>query len=411
MSNSRLWRTAILAGLVVWSFVGGLVWAAGSARQAGDKVFEMIPANCLFCVRINNLDQALTQIDQFLTGISPVGVSMPVRAKFANVLGNPQLTGVNMAGSFVIFSPLLGSDPGAIGKVGILVPVADYKQFRQGSPNVSPADEKGISKIISDKAPPLLVMQVRDYALISPVGNENELTATGQAILAGKLESLAGSLDPDEAKQAMNEPVWVYGDIQLVNKTFGPVLVAKIKEMKKTMEEMKATAKVPMFNPTAIMDTYAAMIETFMKEAKSLSLVVRPKPNVVSVTTTVSALPGTEMAGMFAGGGSSAEKNRLLGYLRDGAMMNIALNMSTPLWNKLSVMNLDLLDSFTGKAPSPEDAAKMKTLTADMIDCLGGPVACSLSVDAKNKPHLWCDTSMRSKMRKNSIGLRTNGRK
>ncbi|MCK5000250.1 MAG: hypothetical protein KAS23_11970, partial [Anaerohalosphaera sp.] len=41
-----------------------------------DPLLNMIPADSLFCVRVNNLDQALSSLDQFMTGASPMPVGM-----------------------------------------------------------------------------------------------------------------------------------------------------------------------------------------------------------------------------------------------------------------------------------------------------------------------------------------------
>ena len=41
-------------------------------NQAGDELLRIIPAGCLFCVRVNNLDYTAGQVDQFLAGVSPV---------------------------------------------------------------------------------------------------------------------------------------------------------------------------------------------------------------------------------------------------------------------------------------------------------------------------------------------------
>jgi hypothetical protein len=385
MSTLRLWRNTILAGFLACSFPVALIHAASAARSSGDSLFEMIPAKCLFCVRVNNLDQTLTQMDQFLTGVSPVGIAMPVRAFFGNALGNPQLNGLNMAGSFAVFAPLPNSEPGKF-NIGILVPVTDYKQFTETNPNVSKPDEKGISKITTNNAPPLSIVQVRNYALIGLQGTETQLLATAQAITNSQLEKLSATLDADEVKQAANEPLWVYGDIQLVNKMFGPMLLAQIEEAKKSLQQMAPKGQPPMGNMSSIMNMYTSILETLLKETKSLSIAVRPKPNVLNIVTTVSAMPGTDMSAMFASDSSAAQKNRLLPYLQDGSMMNLALKTSGSLWREHTKANTDLVAAMTGKAPSDEAIVKMKALTADMVNSVGDCVALSMSVDSKAKP-------------------------
>jgi hypothetical protein len=134
------------------------------------------------------------------------------------------------------------------------------------------------------------------------------------------------------------------------------------------------------------MNMYAAIFETLLKETKSLSLTVRPRPEVCNVTIGVSAVPGTEMANMFAADTSSAKENRLLGYLEDGAMMNFAGKMNTPFWRQLNLKSIDLLTAIAGEAMTAEDITKMKSMTTDMVSALGGPVVFSFFIDANSKP-------------------------
>ncbi|MHC4482892.1 MAG: hypothetical protein ACYSW4_05030, partial [Planctomycetota bacterium] len=93
-------------------------------KPAGDQLLQMIPAQSMFCVRVNNFDYTLSQIDQFLAGVSPMpmGISMLVRMQLANILGSPELNGVNMSGSFAIFGPILGTDMTDPDNIAILVP-------------------------------------------------------------------------------------------------------------------------------------------------------------------------------------------------------------------------------------------------------------------------------------------------
>jgi hypothetical protein len=85
--------------LVLLSFAWG-VRAEISPRSKGGELLGILPAESLFCVRVNNLDQTLSTIDQFLVGVSPtpMTVSMLVRGQMAKVLGSAELNGVNMGG-------------------------------------------------------------------------------------------------------------------------------------------------------------------------------------------------------------------------------------------------------------------------------------------------------------------------
>ena len=384
-------RNAVAVGFL-FVFAAGL-WAESSAKQADDELLKMVPAESLFCVRVNNFEYALHTIDQFLTGVSPIpmGLSVMARMQLAKVLGNPELSGVNMNGSFAVFAGILPGEPTETNPIsniflGGLVPVTDYRLFISGNPNCGQPDEKGVSKITSNGRPVMLITQAGNYALFSSPKNYDKLVAMAKVISAYRGVGLAGALDADEAKLARSEPVWAYGNVQQASKTFGPLLFGQLEKMKTTMEKMKVGKQKPMVDPAATIDIYATIIETLMKETKCLSLTIQPKPNVCNIIVTTSAVPGTDMANMFVTDASAEQENKLLGYLKDGAMMNFGCKINTPFWEKLSLKNIDLFAAVAGEGMTSEDIAKIKKLTTDAIDCLGGPIAFWFSIDAKSKP-------------------------
>ena len=144
--SKRCLENTVVAVLSILFAAAG-VWAKPATKAAGtvrirpvagqttDKLLQMVPAESLFVVRVNNLDYTLNQTDQFLAGLSPVpiGVAMLARMQFANVLGSPELNGVNMAGSFAVFAVTAPGEstetnPPSNMFIGGLVPVTDYKQ-------------------------------------------------------------------------------------------------------------------------------------------------------------------------------------------------------------------------------------------------------------------------------------------
>jgi hypothetical protein len=525
IKSKHLRNAAAVWSLVLLSFAA-TVQAEISPRPTGDELLQILPAESLFCVRLNNFDDTFGMVDQFLTGVSPMpmGVSMLVRMQFAKMLGSPESNGVNMGGSFALFGVTsAGKPPGPKLSdmfIGALVPITDYKQFISSNPNVDQPDEKGVSKITSDGTPTLLVTQLGSYALFSSENYYDSLLwykklmgiGTSASAQAAPLDS---ALEAAEAELAMKEPLWVYGNIQQVFKTFGPVIFGKIEEMKIMMEDMESytqaniekleqtrnemvnmlsnrkaeiekinqnieklkeqwnelqakidkleqkknrldktepnkRAKIIKHNIDNLkqlkelsnstqarfekleqvkitlsdmesnenvtirildqqieklkikkelpsdrqasetienaMNMYAAIFETLMKETKSLSFTIRPRPNACNLSFSVSAVPGTEMANMFATDTSMVKENRLLGYLEDGAMMNFAGKMNTPLWKKLNLKSIDLLTAIAGEAMTAEDITKMKAMATDMFSALGGPVVFSFFIDANSKP-------------------------
>jgi hypothetical protein len=391
MFKSRGLRNAVIGGLLVLFVFAGALFAQSPANN---ELLKMIPAKSLFCVRVNNFDYTLNQIDQFLAGVSPMpmGVSMMVRMHLANMLGSPQLNGLNTNGSFALFGvtmPGQTAEPNAVPNifVGILAPISDYKQFIEGNPNCSQADDKGISKITINGAPVLLFAKAGNYVLVSWANEYDNLAAMVKEISATSAAGLSGTLNAAEVKQAQTEPIWAYGNIQQVSETFGPIISAKLEEIKTAATSMNANQ--PGMSPTAIqniLNMEFGILETLLKETKSVSLTINPKPDVLNITKTVSAVPGTDMAKMFTADGVPQQENTLLTSLPDGAVANFGAIMNTPFWQTLNNTSIDLFASMSGGSMSADNVKEMKALASEAMGTIAGPAAYSVAIAAQNKP-------------------------
>ena len=371
--------------LVIFVFTSSL-WAQGP------DTLQMLPEKTLFCIQINNFNNTLTQLDQFLAGVSPMPVSMLIRGKLMGLLGGPQTNGVDMNGNFVIFGTIMSGEmsqgnPAQNMFVGILAPVTDYKQFIDGNPNCSQPDEKGISKIAQDGIPMLMAARVKNCALLSWPNDYEKLATMAKEISAGNADGLASTLDDSLKKQASTEPIWMYSNMKQVSDNFGPMVLSKIEEMKAMMQAMPAgqTGMQPQ-NFQNIMNMYSTVIDTLLKETSSVSVAINPKPNVLNIKKTVHALPGTGMAKMFVKNDSSQQENKLLPYLEDGAMMNLGCNMGTSFMKQFQLKSTDMLAAMGGDAINPENTAKMKELATNVLDCLAGPIAYTVSINTGSKP-------------------------
>ncbi len=96
MSNSRKLRNILIPALVLCIFTLPIL----AQSPETDLLLKSVPGQTLFCVRINNLNKSMSQMDQFLTNVSPVGITMLIKAQLSDLLGSPQLTGLNMDGNF-----------------------------------------------------------------------------------------------------------------------------------------------------------------------------------------------------------------------------------------------------------------------------------------------------------------------
>ncbi len=360
---------------------------------SSDQLLKMIPSDALFCIRINNFDYSLSQTDQFIAGVSPMpmGVSMLVRMQLAQFLGNPQLTGLNTNGNFAVFGVVMPSNTAGSSTIenmffGILAPVTDYQQLISGSPNLSEPDENGISKITQNGSPSMLATQIGSHVLLSQAGEYEKFASAKKTFSANLSKNLASALDNTDTKMATTEPIWIYGNVQQASGTFGPMILAKIEEIKNMFGSMPANR--PGMQPQNIknvMNMYAGILEIFMKEAKSVSIAINPKPNVLNITKTITAVPGTDMANMFVAN-TSTTGNKLLGFLNDGAMMNMAGKMNTPFMKTLNVKGMDILFSLSGDDLTEENKAKTKAYFANWTDCLGDSMVVSVSIDPEKKP-------------------------
>lgn len=348
------------------------------AQAITDPLLNMIPAESLVVLRLNNLDYTLSQVDQFVAGTLPIpgSLSMLVRTGMSGVLGSPQLAGVNTQGSFAAFLTA-GASQGEPA-INILVPVSDYQQFVEGNANVGQADANGVCKI----GMTMQAIKAGDFVLVSPTNSYDGLVTTAKAISVGGA-SLARVIDAQEAQKAVKEPVWLYGDIQLVSKNYGPLLLAKIEEAKKMMEAMQASGQGPMGNPAEIIDMYASMLGILMKETKSVSVAINPKPDVLNITKTVAALPGSEMAGIFVTDSSAGKEHKFLDYLEDGAICNAS---SKKLSEKLNEKAMDFCATFFSKDAPEDEQAKLKTLYKDIADVFNGSDAITFFVDPQMRP-------------------------
>jgi len=351
------------------------------AADPSQDVLGLVPANCLFCLRVNNFDYALWTADQFLTGVSPIpmGLAMMGRMQLAKIVGDPNLSGINTQGNFLIFG-LAGVKPGqAKAKpdifIAALIAVSDHGRFVSGNPNCSSADANGISRLGSK----MLVMRTGSYALVSTPDNYKDMLD-----FAGSTSPrLAAVLDEAEKTAAAKNPFWGYGNIEQVSKVFGSVVSAQFDQIKTTMSAMPQPGgpQAAMF-----MNVYFDVLKSLMNETKAVSIALKPSANLCNLSCTISARPGTEMAKTLASSSVSKAENKLLGYLDDGAIMNVADKVNKPLDRQIYEKVLDLFGPLMGDKFTEADKTKTKALIGKAVGSLGDATAFSYSPEPDSKP-------------------------
>ncbi len=398
MTVSRNLRNITVFSLIFLIFAMPLFIQA----QVNDQALKYVPDNALFCVRINNVNNSLAQLDQFISGVYPITTSTLVKGLLPGLLGSPELAGLNMDGSITMFGAILnsqGSQSSDAGNntvdmyailnnqgpkpsdtinifPGILVPVSNYQEFINGIANKTPADVNGIVKLPSLQN--ILMTQLGNYALMTWNTNYDNLLAYKKT--ASQTSSLSDKLDFSEAKQATSESIWIYGNIELAAKTFGPMLTTAINGLKSSLAGMPGDVTgMDEAQLQNIMNMYVSMLDTVLKEVKTVSLSINPTQNSLNITHVINTVPGTKMAQMFST--SSAKENNLLPYIENGSMMSFAFSMNSSILTESIDLQTKMLSMLGGDAISKEMLDKMTSITKQLMDCISGNAVYTFSED------------------------------
>jgi hypothetical protein len=397
---------------------------SASGAEGSDAVLGIIPADAIFCVRVNNLNQTTGNLDQYLMGLGPMPVSSAglIKGWLGMMFGNPELKGFDVNGSFAAFATAESgqTEPDFY----ILLPVADYNQIIDPNFRVSQPDANGISTAGTGPAGQFFMRKVQSFAMMSH--DYRKLIAMAASISGAKSAGLASSLDAKQVKESSSEPIWAYANLVKISAVYktqisdgieemrkhaadpGMAIQSKIDNLEKTKKQMvSADPNSPMIarfdaqieslkaqkdhvqkSPAfmaGFMNAFAGYAKDFIQQAKSLTLTCNPKPAVLNLGVGLNALPGTEMAGMLVADGVT-KNNTLLGYTEDGAAMNFVGRMNHSAFKKLNIKAVDLMAIMAGKDANDPNIVKTKKLCDDYTDSIGDFIACSFRVDPNAKP-------------------------
>jgi len=160
------------------------LWAQNQPTEQ-DELLKMIPADSLLVLRVNNLQNTISQIDQFIQGASPLpmGASMLVRMQLAELLADPALSALNMTGNFAVFLmlPSTSAQQPQLPKPAVfgLIPLADFNAFTQQNQNCSTPDEKGVatitSKNMTGQTSKTIIKKIGNHTILSTADNYDQL--------------------------------------------------------------------------------------------------------------------------------------------------------------------------------------------------------------------------------------------
>ncbi len=395
MFSSKSLRNVILAATVAILAAGG-VWAneAANKRRAAGMMWA-IPARSLFCVRINKFDSTLDSVNEFLKDVAPeaLDAKKALLSKLGSLLGDDELRGVNKKGNIAIFALNVPGESAARGPmgnlfIGALLPVTKYDNFISRNPNCGEPDADGISSITSNGRAMGLATNFRRFALLCPP-NARENLIKVKKLMNPRKQSLGISLSPDERKQAWNSPVWIYLNVKQGSQMIGPMLFGKLEQIKGQLQKAKESGEAPMpIDPSGVINFYGGIFKMLLGGTEYVTVGLAPTSESCSLTVGVKAVPDTEMAAIV-GSPVEGDFGNLLGYLDDGAMMNIGSKVDRPSL-KASYMKLFELVGLMIPDGIPEaDLEEMKTLTTQGINALGDSIAVSIGVNGKGSTPFW----------------------
>lgn len=417
MFNTQSLRNVVLFVLASVVCIGPSAYAAGSSEE----LFNLIPAESMLAVRVNNFDLAIGQLDTYLAGLSPIPVSLSMLAKMqlAQMLGSQTLSGIDTAGNFGAYAL---AKPGQIKPVvNVLVPVTNYAEFVSGNPNVGEADENGISQV---------TMNGRTLAAVKKAGNYAIFAEDKESINLNTGKGLETAIDAAEKNIAETKPIWAYVNVQKAGEVYGEMAVAQLEKGKTMMADAttcmeaelakleKRKAKLDVNDPNqidkiekldkritstkdaikqfdnnpmkdsfaSIMDMYIRIAETLLKESKSFSLAIEPTGDVLTILETYTAMDGSDSAKALVADTSGNKADKLINYLQDGAMTNFVCRLNKPLLQKFYSDWICLMGVMTDGKMSDEEVTKLKEITVDIIDSLGGAMAVSMWADETASP-------------------------
>ena len=361
-------RTLLVVGLIV-------SLATSSWVSAANAVLEKTPAQSLVCVKINNINGTLMKTDQFLQGVSPLGVSFLARMGLGQMLGSPMMTGVDMDGDFALFVAAMTPQTANAGpmppiSMAALMPVTDYGAFIAGSTNCGPADGDGISLLTAQGLPPMFIGSLGKFALIGPAKDRQTFILLQQEI-AAQPDSMFTSLSEELKKASATEPLWLYCNMELINKTFGPLIQMQLQMAKAMVSGVQGQMPDVGMDPGEMIDVYGQMLSTFLQQSQYLTLSLHPSEEALRLNKSFAARPDTDLAALLQRS-DPPRPNPFLGHLPDGALVNVALNMDSSLLQKWTDWSWRSSSSMASKFYGEEQFEVLKKMTSEMLQAMGG---------------------------------------
>jgi len=381
MRSAKRLAGTVCVGLVV-------LCAALPGLAVADPILERVPADSLFCARLNNLDATMRQVEAFLDGIVPTE-ELPtgqLPAQIGGLLGDPEGEQVRTDGSFGVFGVL---DQNGAMLIGILIPVRSFTQLVSNNPVLAKSQTEGMYKIVGGPEGNIVMMtltQVGDgYVLATRGDREPALAELAGRLRAGQ-NTLAGSLDAAAAAEADKTPVWAYANVQRASVIVRPIVEMAFMGIEAELQKASKDPQVAQGpSPAKIIELYRGIVNAALTQVSYVSVGIEPSAKAVRIRPTVVAMPGSDLAALLP----ASRRGRpigLLEYLPNGAAINFACRIDDKAaWKRSYAAMFDLLKGMLAGQVDDARWAQMVELTNKSIDAMGEGMVFSMAA-RRGKP-------------------------
>ncbi|AQT68530.1 hypothetical protein STSP2_01695 [Anaerohalosphaera lusitana] len=349
--------------------------------SSDDQLLNMLPADSVFCLRINNFNNALSMLDQYLMGVSPVPVGTMARQQLGSLLGTPMLQGVDTNGDFALLV-------NAHQQFGILVPVTTYDAFINANQNAGVPDENGIAQITSPmmQGSAIYVMQVPGKSMAMMTIGVPEKQALLDLVNSLSGESLASNLTGSEQKTATSQNLWAYLNMQAINRNFGPMLeMFKQQALAEMQKDMTGQPGMSNVQPDKVIELYFDMAQKLLQQSDSITLGLEFTPDIMKKHITYTALQGSDVAEMLTKNLPVEPGFKMLKYLPADQAVKMAAKYNPQTFEKINVSILEML-SETLLADDSQLAEELKQMAVDSAQAMGNELAFTFSYTSGQPP-------------------------
>lgn len=384
--TSQKLKTAVVLFALGGLFLGPIRTPAYG--QADDLILTTLPKDALFVLRINKFSYNIGQMDQYLAGASPIpmGITMLVNMQLAGMLGDPMMTGIDRNGTFAMVGLVPPTAEGENGEpvMAFLFPTTDFRSFISSNQYADESETPGIYTITPPNAPMgnLLAAPLAEgkFMLIGN-GEEPEQFNAILSQIRNRQTSLAQAVSVDEVKRAVDAPAWLWLNLEAGYTLAAPMIQFGINKALEGMKETPGTEQ-----SQEMLKNMSEGADELIRQLRSLTLTLTPKPEVLLTETWFNAGEGTELAKTLVRKEAFRKGFSLAGYLDPQDPLYIVFKMNKPLWIEVNRKMTELMIDSEANA---EDAAFMKQFTDLMnksVNAMGEEVAVSFSYGSGQPP-------------------------